>query len=58
MLESDPDKSSDDLQAEEDIASLSAFLRSRMEQVRRGELSTKTFEEIRESAERLKKDFR
>ena len=36
-----------------DLAALSAVLQPRIEQVRRGELSPKTFEEIREGAKAL-----
>ena len=35
-----------------DLATLSAVLQPRIEQARRGELSTKTFEEIRKEAHR------
>ena len=40
-------------QVARDLAALSAVLQPRIEQSRRGELSTKTFEEIREGAKRL-----
>ena len=39
-------------QVARDLAALSAVLQPRIEQARRGELSTKTFEEIREGAKR------
>jgi hypothetical protein len=39
-------------QVARDLAALSAVLQPRIEQARRGELSTKTFEEIRKEAHR------
>ena len=49
----DSASSQDEQQVARDLAALSAVLQPRIEQARRGELSTKTFEEIRESAKAI-----
>ena len=42
----------DDMSEDEALEALSAFLKPRIEQARRGELSTKSFEDIRKEAHR------
>ena len=42
----------DDMSEDEALEALSDFLKPRIEQARRGELSTKSFEEIRKEAHR------